>query len=107
MGGSRSDLEAGQEYLSMSKADVRMTSEEESRQVAEQARQTDWEGKGFVRDLFLGNFQLDLVYPFPRRGTDRPEFARFYEELGQFLRHDVDSIAIDETGEYPEHVVEG
>ena len=52
----------------MSTDDVRLPTEKESRQIAEQARQTEWEGRGFVRDLFLGNFQLDLIYPFPLRG---------------------------------------
>src|SRR6185503_12567327 len=93
--------------VSMSKANVPSSSEEESRQVAEQARQTEWEGRGFVRDLFLGNFQLDLIYPFPRPREERPEFARFYEELKTFMLHQVDSVAIDQTGEYPDHVVDG
>jgi hypothetical protein len=87
--------------------DVRLPTEEESRQLAEQARQTEWEGRGFLRDLFLGNFQLDLVHPFPLSREDRPEFARFYEALRAFLRDEVDSVAIDQTGEYPEQVVDG
>src|SRR6185503_11963161 len=91
----------------MSTDDVRLPTEKESRQIAEQARQTEWEGRGFVRDLFLGNFQLDLIYPFPLRGEDRPEFARFFAELTAFMRDQVDSVAIDQTGEYPEHVVDG
>src|SRR5262245_18496008 len=91
----------------MSTNPVHMTSEEESRQIAEQARQQTWEGRGFLRDLFLGNFQLDLVHPFPRQRTDRPEFARFYTELQRFMRERVDSVAIDQTGEYPEDVVDG
>jgi alkylation response protein AidB-like acyl-CoA dehydrogenase len=91
----------------MSAVDVRNTTEEESRQVAEQARQTEWEGRGFLRDLFLGKFELDLVHPFPLSKGDRPEFARFYGDLEAFLRNEVDSVAIDETGEYPDHVVDG
>ena len=91
----------------MSTTDVRLPSEEESRQLAEQARQKEWEGRGFLRELFLGTFQLDLIHPFPLRREDRPEFARFYDELKAFLREEVDSAAIDHTGEYPEHVIEG
>ena len=41
----------------MSTANVGMPSEEESRQLAEQARQKEWEGRGFLRDVFLGQFQ--------------------------------------------------
>src|SRR5881296_3038661 len=91
----------------MSTTDVRLPSEEESRQLAEQARQKEWEGRGFLRELFLGTFQLDLIHPFPLRREDRPEFARFYDELKAFLREEVDSAAIDHTGEYPAHVVDG
>jgi hypothetical protein len=85
----------------------RTTTEEESRQVAEESRETEWAGRGFLRELFLGNFDLDLVHPFPTAGKDRPEFAKFYEELRRFLLEEVDSVAIDQTGEYPEHVVDG
>jgi alkylation response protein AidB-like acyl-CoA dehydrogenase len=84
-----------------------MTSEQESRQVAEESRETEWAGRGFLRELFLGQFSLDLVHPFPKSGDDRPEFAKFYNELREFLLTQVDSVAIDETGEYPEHVVDG
>ena len=91
----------------MSADDLPRPSEDESRQIAEQARQKEWEGRGFVRDLFLGNFQLDLIHPFPLRRADRPEFARFYDELKAFMRDQVDSVAIDQTGEYPVHVVDG
>src|SRR5258705_10430780 len=90
----------------MSAPEVR-TTEAESRQIAEQARQTEWEGRGFLRDLFLGNFQLDLIYPFPAAREPRPEFSAFYDATEEFLRTKVDSVAIDETGEYPEHVVDG
>jgi alkylation response protein AidB-like acyl-CoA dehydrogenase len=81
--------------------------EAESRQVAEQARQTEWEGKGFLRDLFLGKFQLNLVHPFPLIQEERPEFTTYYKALEQFLRTQVDPAAIDETGEYPSHVLDG
>ncbi len=64
--------------------DVPLTSEQESRQVAEQARQTEWEGKGFVRDLFLGKFGVDFIYPFPREREERPEFTKFYDGVARF-----------------------
>jgi alkylation response protein AidB-like acyl-CoA dehydrogenase len=84
-----------------------MTSEEESRRVAEESRETEWAGRTFVRELFLGNFALPLVHPFPEREADSPEFADFYRRLGDFLRTEVDSVEIDQTGEYPDRVVDG
>src|SRR5262245_37484810 len=82
------------------------TSEEESRRLAEESREKEWAGRTFLRELFLGNLLLPLVYPFlePR---ENPEFAKFYNDLKAFMVNDVDSIAIDESGEYPEKVVQG
>ena len=86
---------------------MQLSSEEESREVAEQARQTEWEGRGFLRDLFLGKFQLELIHPFPLDQEERPEFTKFCQELQQFLRDYVDPVAIDQTGEYPAEVING
>jgi alkylation response protein AidB-like acyl-CoA dehydrogenase len=87
--------------------DVRPTSEEESRKVAEESREQEWAGRTFLRELFLGNFLLDHIHPFPVVREERAEFRRFYDELEQFLRERVDPVVIDETGEYPEDVVDG
>src|SRR6266850_867427 len=81
-------------------------SERESLKVAEASRQQEWHQPSFMRELFLGNFRLDLVHPYPLPGAERPEFSAFYEEMKRFLREDVDSVEIDATGEYPEHVIE-
>jgi alkylation response protein AidB-like acyl-CoA dehydrogenase len=87
---------------------ARTTTEQESRQIAEEARETEWAGRGFLRELFLGQFSLDLVHPFPAStGEGRPEFNKFYNDLRDFLKAEVDAVAIDESGEYPEHVVDG
>ena len=40
-------------------------SEAEARRVAEAARETEWADATFVRDLFLGDFRLDLIHPYP------------------------------------------
>ncbi|HZR83940.1 MAG TPA: acyl-CoA dehydrogenase family protein [Candidatus Binatia bacterium] len=85
----------------------RPPTEEESRRVAEESREQEWAGRTFLRELFLGNFLVEHVHPFPTTRERRPEFERFYEELGRFLREKVDPVVIDETGEYPEEVVDG
>ena len=85
----------------------RVTTEQESREVAEQARQTEWEGRAFIRELYLGGLPLDLVHPFPTDEADRPEFRKFYDGMRDFLNNDVDSVAIDQTGEYTEAVIDG
>ncbi len=82
------------------------TSERESLKVAEASRQQEWHQPSFMRELFLGNFRLDLVHPYPLPGAERPEFTAYYDEMKRFLREDVDSVEIDATGEYPEQVIE-
>jgi hypothetical protein len=86
---------------------VRPTSEEESRKVAEESREQEWAGHTFLRELFLGNFLLDHIHPFPLERSERPEFVTFYDQLKEFMRTKVDPVAIDATGEYPEDVVNG
>ena len=81
-------------------------SERESLKVAEASRQQEWARPSFMRELFLGDFRLDLVHPYPLPGAERPEFTAYYEEMKRFLREDVDSVEIDATGEYPEAVIE-
>ncbi len=82
-------------------------SEQEAMKVAEASRQTEWKQPSFMRELFLGNFRLDLVHPYPLEGEDRPEFAAFYNALKEFMRDHVDSEGIDATGEYPPAVIDG
>ncbi len=82
-------------------------SEKESLKVAEASRQAEWEQPSFMREFFLGSFRLDLIYPFPLPGDQRPEFAEFYRKFEAFLRNEVDPGEIDRTGEYPEYVIEG
>jgi len=82
-------------------------SELEARQVAEAARETQWKHPSFIKELFLGNFRLDLIHPYPLKGDDRPEFREFYEKFKIFLKTEVDPAEIDRTGEYPERVLDG
>ncbi len=81
-------------------------SEEESRQLAEASRQATWEGRSFLRELFLGHLRVDWIHPYPET-EDSPEFRRFYDALARFLDEEVDSAAIDATGEIPDRVVDG
>lgn len=76
-------------------------SEEEARRVAEEAREKEWERPSFLKETFLGNCRMDLVYPFPElKGIDRPEFKDFYNKMKTFLE-EVDSDAIDRNGKIP------
>src|SRR5215216_1123803 len=90
----------------MSQHSAGPATEKEARDVAEAARESDWSGPSFVRELFLGRFRLDLIHPHP---APDPEEARraepFLRALRDFLRR-IDSDMIDRTGEIPEEYVE-
>ncbi len=81
--------------------------ERESREIAESARETRWDRPSFLRDLFLGKLNLDLIHPFPEQDPEEEARAReFLDHLAQFMRTRVDSDAIDRNGEIPEDLVE-
>jgi alkylation response protein AidB-like acyl-CoA dehydrogenase len=81
--------------------------ETEARDIAEAARETEWEHPSFVRELFLGRFPLGLIHPFPEK-HDPEEAARadaFMAKLRPFLER-FPSDEIDRTGEIPESYVQ-
>ncbi len=81
-------------------------SEQESRAVAESARETEWTAPSFVRELFEGSFRLDLIHPYPEPHPDDVAAAEpFLNRLEPFLRDRVDSDAIDRTGKIPPELI--
>ena len=62
-------------------------SEREARQVAEAAREQEWKLPSFGKELFLGNFRLDLIHPQPRLDDEATEKGeRFLAELQRLPR---------------------
>ena len=82
-------------------------SEQEARDVAEAARESDWEHPSFVRELFLGRFRMDLIHPHPPldHPEERDRVDDFMAKLRDLLER-VDSDAIDREGNIPESVVQ-
>ena len=86
---------------------VPKTTEQEAREVAEAAREQDWQSRSFVRELFDGNFELGLIHPFPE--PDPADLARarpFMDKLERFMREKVDSDKIDREGKISPELVE-
>jgi len=80
----------------------------EARDVAEAARETEWTGRGFVRNLFLGSLQMDLIHPYPVASPEEEKRAEpFLDTLKRFLKSQVDGDKIDREGEIPPAVIEG
>lgn len=85
-----------------------LASELESREVAEQAREKDWEKQSFARALFEGRFDLDLVYPQPEPDPEEQQKAAvFLEKLHAFARDHIDGDTIDREGHVPQSVLDG
>jgi alkylation response protein AidB-like acyl-CoA dehydrogenase len=82
--------------------------ERESRAVAEAARESEWTRPSFLRELFLGRFDLHLIHPHPRPDPAEQERARpFLAALERFLAERVDAEEIERTGRVPDSVVRG
>ncbi len=81
---------------------------QESREVAESARQRSWDKRSFMRELFGGRIALDLIHPHPVQ--DPEEAARaapFLKRLERFVSEYVDGDAVDRDAWVPQSVLDG
>jgi alkylation response protein AidB-like acyl-CoA dehydrogenase len=85
---------------------INAVSADEARDVAEAARETEWERPSFVRELFLGKFDLSRIHPQPARDVEAEALAKpFLDKLRAFLR-EYDADAVDRTGRIAEEDVQ-
>ena len=62
-------------------------SEKEARDVVEAAREADWKLPSFGKQLFLGDFRLDLIHPQPKLDPEQIEKGeRSSPSFGKFSR---------------------
>ncbi len=81
---------------------------QEAMEVAEAAREAEWERPSLVGELFLGRFHSQWVYPYPEQPEqDHLEGDRYIHELEDFLKANLDPDEVDLKGELPRHVIEG
>ncbi|MCE9625371.1 MAG: acyl-CoA dehydrogenase family protein [Deltaproteobacteria bacterium] len=80
----------------------------EAMEVAEAARESDWENPSFVGELFMGRFHPDWAFPFPDQvPADREIGDRYIAQLEKFLRENLDPDEVDRSGEMPAPVIQG
>ncbi len=83
-------------------------SERQAREVAEAARESEWKLPSFGKELFLGNFRLDLIHPQPQLDPAAVEKGeRFLTQLREFLEAEVDPLEIERDAKIPEPVIDG
>lgn len=88
--------------------DKNLATELEAREVAEQAREQEWEQRSFARSLFEGRLDLGLVHPHPRSDPEEQERAApFLAAIEDFARDNIDGDQIDRDGWVPQEVLDG
>ncbi len=71
-------------------------------QMAEDARQAEWDAVSFTAEMFKGNFRWDLMNPFPTQSPEDEKIGDEYlEKVKAVLEQHVDPYKIDETETYP------
>src|SRR6516162_8269020 len=87
---------------------ARSVSEREARQVAEEAREADWQRPSFGKQLYLGDFQLDLIHPHPRPDEEAVRRGEeFCARMREFCETSVDGAVIERDARIPDEVVKG
>ncbi|HSN71542.1 MAG TPA: acyl-CoA dehydrogenase family protein [Steroidobacteraceae bacterium] len=80
---------------------------DDAMQLAEDARQAEWESVSFTAELFKGSFRWDLVHPFPAQPPEDKRIGDEYlEKVRAVLEKHVDPYRIDEEGEYPREALD-
>lgn len=80
--------------------------EQQARQAAEAARDTEWRQPSFAQKLFMGDLQLDLIHPHPEPEVEAAGQA-FLQKLADFLDQHVDASRIERDAKVPREVVDG
>ncbi|HTK32616.1 MAG TPA: acyl-CoA dehydrogenase family protein [Candidatus Saccharimonadaceae bacterium] len=82
-------------------------SELEARAVAEASRETTWEAPSFVRELFLGRLQLDLIHPYPEPDPEEQRRAAdFVARIERFVTDEVDAERIEREARIPQETIQ-
>ncbi|MEY2577868.1 MAG: hypothetical protein QOI49_692 [Verrucomicrobiota bacterium] len=72
-------------------------------ELAESSRDPLDERGSFASNLFIGRFDFDRIFPFPKQSAEDAALAEgFLAELKSYLRENVDADEIDRTGEIPQ-----
>ncbi len=81
-------------------------SEKEARDVVEAAREAEWKLPSFGKQLFMGDFRLDLIHPQPKLNPDQIEKGeRFLSQLREVLS-EADPLEIEREAKIPDNVID-
>jgi len=75
--------------------------------LAEEAREADWEFPSFTAEMFRGNFRWDLMHPFPAQSEEDKKIGdELIEKIRPVMEEHVDPYEIDRVGDYPEEALD-
>ncbi|NYD77711.1 acyl-CoA dehydrogenase family protein [Arthrobacter cupressi] len=81
--------------------------EAEARAVAEAAREQEWSRPSFAKGLYLGDFDLGLIHPWPQARADDVERGEaFMASLRQYCQT-MDGRTIERHSRIPDHYLAG
>lgn len=80
-------------------------SERESRALAEESREQEWQRPSFAKGLYLGHFDLDLVHPHPRSAPDDEARAEEFLTRLRAVCERIDGARIEREDRIPDEVV--
>jgi alkylation response protein AidB-like acyl-CoA dehydrogenase len=69
--------------------------EEQSRELAEEARESGWAKPSFAKELFLGRFPLELIHPVPQPSQEDDARASEFLERLRVVCEGIDTLAIE------------
>ncbi len=74
--------------------------------VAEDARQSDWQHPSFVGEMFKGEFRWEHIHPFPLQDEEDKKIGDEYlEKLKATLEQHIDPSEVDRTGVLPQEAI--
>lgn len=76
--------------------------------VAEDNREMDWKSKSFMASMFMGDFDVDMCFPFPQQpADDKAAGDALCAKVDAWASESVDGAQIDRDEEIPAHVLRG
>ncbi|MBI2421877.1 MAG: acyl-CoA dehydrogenase family protein [Candidatus Hydrogenedentes bacterium] len=79
---------------------------QESLDVAEDSRETEWQSPSFVAELFSGRFIWEHVHPFPLQSAEDRQIGDTYiEKLRGVLEKHIDPSEVDRTADLPQSAI--
>lgn len=83
------------------------TGHDQAMEIAEEAREKDYRHPSFSGQLFMGEFNSDLLFPFPEQDAEDKKIGDDYiEKITQLLTSQLDPEEVEATREIPQQVID-